>query len=61
LNHPHDRVADSGECSGLQLSGLSGNEAGVNGEKLARARVTATRSEPRTKSAASKGTARLSP
>jgi hypothetical protein len=40
LYHPHDRVADSGECSGLQLSGLSGNEAGVGGEKLARARVT---------------------
>lgn len=40
LNHPHNRITDGGEFFGLQLSGLSCNEAGVSGEKLAGAHVT---------------------
>jgi hypothetical protein len=40
LNHLHNRITDGGEFSGLQLSGLPVNEAGVSGEKLAGANLT---------------------
>jgi hypothetical protein len=35
LNHPHHRIANGGKLGGLQLADLSGNEAGVGGEKFA--------------------------
>jgi len=41
LNHLQNRVTDGGEFSGMQLSGLSCNKAGVGGKKLARTSIAA--------------------